>query len=268
MSRQARAFALFCATIGVVMAPAGVLAAVITQTSTLAPTTTDFSSNAVQVTPLSFQKFDTEGGSRVLDSVTLSFSAQVSNQFGMTFVNPATITDSVAGPNSSNPGPLVTLFEPDGVTPLITAQEPNNPTILSKSVTYGNTAGQTFPQSFSSSLPSTSPFYIAPTVVTASGTQTLNTAAELALFTKGTTGSNSISLPVSATAFSSFKSSSGNGFGSVSTQGTASVTVSYTWHDSTPAPETVPEPATVLIWGLGGASLLALRRLRRKAAAA
>ncbi len=87
----------------------------------------------VQVTPLSIQKFDTEGGSRVLDSVTLSFSAEVSNQFGMTFVNPATITDSVTGTGKTPTPPVVTLFEPDGVTPLITAQEPDTPSIVTKS---------------------------------------------------------------------------------------------------------------------------------------
>ena len=61
----------------------------------------------------------------VLDSVTLNFSAHVKNQFSMTFINPATITESFKPADPSSTGPTITLFQPDGKTPLLTAQEPN-----------------------------------------------------------------------------------------------------------------------------------------------
>jgi hypothetical protein len=233
---------------------------VITENSTLPLTTTNFNTSTSKVAPLTFTQFDTDGGSRVLDSVTLNFSAQIQNQFGMQFTTPATITDSVATNNPSQPGPVITLDGPNG-KPLVTAQVPNDPSLLERTVTYGGKAGQTLPQTFSSSLPSTSPFYIAPAVTTATGSQTLTSAADLKSFL----GTGSVSLPVSAAASSMFTSSSGNGFGSVTTEGTASVQVTYTWHPNVPSPELVPEPATVVLWGAGVLALFAAHRVRRPA---
>lgn len=263
MSRRALALTLMCAAVGAAAAPAAGRAAVITQTSTLGPTTTDF--NSTSVAPLSFEKFDTLGDTRKLDSVKLDFSANVSNEFIVAFVNKATITDSLQPANPAASGPSITLFQPDGKTPLLTAHQPNDPAILTRSVTYGDKPGDTFPRTFSSALLPTSPYYIKPSTVTASGTKTLTSEADLALFTKTST-SSTLSLPVSASATSSMVSSSGNGAGGVSTTGKASVTVTYTWEPTGSAAQTIPspspEPATVVLWGVGGVAFVVARRLR------
>jgi hypothetical protein len=249
------------ALLALALAPAA-RAGLITQTSSLPLTTTDFSpSNSVTGNPLVFQQFDTEGGARTLDGVTLTVHAMIQNQYGMQFTTPATITDSAFTGNPATTGPAITAYQPDGKTPLLTVQA-SDTSGLSRSVTYGGKPGQTLPQSFSSSLPSTSPFYIAPTVSQQTQTLTVSDPKSLALFT----GTGKMSLPVSAAAFSSFVSSSGNGFGSVSTSGTADVTVNYKWHDTIPAPQTVPEPASLVLWGLGGLTLALCSRARRAAA--
>ena len=277
MFRHTHAIAgLVCAASAVAVAglfSPGATAAVITQTATLAPTTTDF--NSTEVTPLVFQKFDPAAyssakGNAVLDSVSLKFSADVQNQFSMTFLNPATITESFKGSERrrGGVGPTITLFQPNGTSPLLTAREPNVPLALTRSVTYGGKDGQTLPQTFSSSLPESSPFYIKPASATANGTKTLTSAADLALFFRSSTGPNTLSLPISASAFTTITSSSGNGAGAVSTMGKASATESYTYHLVAPAPQTgipspAPEPATLLLWGAAGAALVAAKRSRR-----
>jgi hypothetical protein len=231
-------------------------AAAITQTASLPFTTTNFGPGTGSSSPLSIQQFDTQNGSRVLDSVTLTMNAQVRSDFNMVFTNPATITDSVMSNTPGSPGPTITIFQPDGTHSLLTASAQGDVNSLTRVVTYGFQSGQTTPQGFASTLPTSSPFYIAPSITTASNTMTLTQASDLALFS----GKGSLSLPVGATANSSFTSSSGNGYGGIFTHGTASVTVTYNYHNQVPAPETVPEPAAVLVWGLSGVALVAARR--------
>jgi hypothetical protein len=262
MSKHVRGWLAVCATLIAAVAPGAASAASITtQTSSLPLTTTDFTSGANKVTPLSFQQFDTMNGTRSLDSVTLTFHAAIQNQFTMSFVNPATITDSVATNNTSAPGPTITVYQPDGTHPLLTVSAPNDPTSLTRSITYTGTT----PATFGSSLPTTSPNFVAPTMTQASQTVTLTDTTDLGLFS----GNKTVQLPVAAKAFSSFSSSSGNGFGSVMTQGTADVTVTYAWHDNAPAQQTVPnpvpEPVTMVLWGVGGAMMFAVHRRRRSA---
>ena len=170
----------------------------------------------------------------MLDSVTLNFKASIQNQYTMMFVNPATITDSAQTVAAGGTGPTITLFQPDKTTALLTAQEPNTAADLTRTVTYGNKAGETFPETFSSTVPTTSPFYVAPSSATATQNQSLTSAADLTLFTKSATGAASLSLPVVATANSSTLISSGNGAGGVSTTGDASATVTYTYHLTAP----------------------------------
>ncbi len=271
LSKQVRGMLAVCATLIAALAPGAALAAPITttsteeqvstQTSSLPLTTTDFTSGANKVTALGFQQFDTLDGTRTLDSVALTFHAAIQNQFQMQFVNPATITTSVATNNPNTPGPTITVYQPDGTNPLLTVSAPNDPTSLTRSVTYNGTG----PATFGSNLPSTSPNFIAPTMTQASQTATLTNPADLALFT----GSNVLNLPVSAKAFSSFSSSSGNGFGSVMTQGTADVTVTYSWHNNPSGAQTVPNPApepmTMVLWGVGGGVMFVVHRRRRSA---
>jgi hypothetical protein len=270
MSIKTRAAAVLCAAAVSYWAPSATLADQLTESSTLAPTTTNFNTDGSGVAPLSFQQFNTDNGTLKLDSVVLSVGATIQNNFGMTFTTPATITGTVSSSSSStSTGPSITVFKPDGTTPLITAvsSKPN-----SESITYGSAAGQTtFPETFSSTNPKTSPNYVAPLVTTASNSLTLTSPADLALFT----GSGTLKLPVSAQAFSHFVSTSGNGVYSVTTQGSANATVTYNFSTVPSAPQLPPpppgtptpspEPTTVLLWGVAGAVAFGVQRSRRRA---
>lgn len=231
-------------------APVAFGAGMITQNAVLPLTPTDFSpsSQGVQGNPLFFEKFDTQDNTRQLDGVTLTVHAKISSEYGMKFYTPATITNSVATGDPAAPGPAITMFQPDGKTPLLTVQAPNDPALLSRSVTYGFKSGEKLPQEFSSKLDPTSPYYLSPSAFERTESLKLTSPADLALFT----GQGSLALPVEASSWSKITSSSGNGFGSVTTDGTASVTVDYQWSERVPAPQVVPEPATCLVWGLGG----------------
>jgi hypothetical protein len=252
MSSRFALLARFC--LGVlpfgVFAPGAAGAGLITQNATLPLTPTDFSptSQGVQGNPLVFNKFDTLDNTRQLNGVTLTVRAKIENEFGMKFYTPATITNTVATGDPKAPGPSITMFQPDGKTPLLTVQAPNDPALLTRSVTYGSKPGETFPREFSSKFDPSSPNYLAPTAFERTETLKLSSPADLALFT----GQGTLSLPVEATSWSKFTSSSGNGFGSVTTDGSASVTVEYDWSARVPAPQVVPEPTTALVWSLCG----------------
>ena len=224
----------------------------ITQSASLPLTTTDFTPDGkIAGNPLVFQQFDTEGGSRQLDAITLTVHAKIQNDYGMKFTTPATITNTVATGKPESPGPVITVYQPNGKTPLLSAQAPNDASLMTRSVAYGFKAGETSGREFSSSLPASSPYYIAPTVFDQSQTLKLTAPADLALFS----GKGKLSLPVGASAYSKFTTSSGNGFGSISTKGSADVTVLYQWHPTLPAPQTVPEPTAMVLWGLGATAL-------------
>lgn len=233
----------------------------LTQSASMPLTPTDFASSGGTGVPLTFQKFDTQEGSRILDSVTLTVHAAIQNEFAMKFYTPATITTSVATGDPTKPGPSITLYQPDGKTPLLTAAAANDPAVLSRAVTWGQKAGETFPKEFSSKLDPTSPYYIAPALSENTQTLKLTAPADLALFS----GNGTIALPVAGSAWARITSSSGNGYGDISTRGTADVTVTYDYHDRIPAPQQVPEPASMALWGLGGA--VVVLRLRRRLAA-
>src|SRR5262249_26356900 len=254
--------ALFCAAVVVTaLTPSTTLAGTISQTASLPLTPTDFGPGNSKVAPIVFNQFDTQQGTRVLDSVTLTFHALIRNDFGMKFVTPATITDSVATGNATTPGPTLTLFQPDGAHTLLTVKAPNDPTFLTRSVTYGYKQGQKLPQTFGSTFDAKSPFYLAPAISQASSALQLTSPTDLGLFT----GSGKLTLPVSANAFAKITSSSGNGMGTITTEGTAEVTVDYKWHQKVPAPQVVPEPATVISWSLAGAALIFGYRVRHRA---
>ena len=262
MSRQAHAVFLFCVGVTAALTPSASRAATIaTQSAVLPPTSTNFSTGNSNVSPLVLEKFDTMEGTRVLDSVALAFHAKISDQFSMTFPTngPSTITTSVATGDATTPGPTITMFQPDGVHPLLTVKAANDPSFLTRAVTYNPASGLS--NVFSSSLDSKSKNYLAPAMSEASNTFHLTSPSDLAVFT----GKGFVGLPVTAQAFSSFKSSSGNGFGKVTTSGTADVSVTYQWHAQAPAPQvTTPEPASVVLWGIVGLGLAAGVRKRRK----
>jgi len=262
MSRQACAVLMFCVGLTTTLLTTATRAASIaTQTAVLPDTSTNFTAGTASVSPLVITKFDTMNNTRVLDSVDLSFHAKITDQFNMTFPTngPSTITTSVATGNPTTPGPSITMYQPDGVTPLLSVNAPNDPNFLTRSITYNpSTSGSSI---YGSSLQPTDPHYIAPAVTQATNTLHLTSASDLALFT----GKGFIGLPVSAQAYSSFVSTSGNGFGKVTTSGTADVTVTYNWHAQTPAPQvTTPEPASVILWGLVGSGVAVAVRRRKQ----
>lgn len=268
MSRQARALAVWAAVAAALLAPSVTRAGIITQTANLPLTPTDFGPTSSKVSPLVFQQFDTLNGNRLLDSVVLSFHAMIKNEYGIEFTTPATITVSVGTGKADTPGPTITIFQPDGAHPLLTVKAPNDPSFLSRSVTYGDNPGETlglqngqvYRRDFSSALPPSSPYYLAPSSVQAANSLNMTAAADLALFT----GQGSVRLPVSASAFSTFRTSSGNGSGAVTTEATADATLTYNWHDRAPIPEVIPEPAAALLWGIGGAVVAAAHFARRR----
>src|SRR4029077_4562102 len=115
---------------------------------------------------------------------------------------------------------------------------------------------------WSSLLPITDPNFIPPTITEQSFSRTLSAPDAPALFSEFI-GTGTVDLPVSATAFSSFFSSSGNGGGAVLTKANAIVTIQYGY-------SSIPEPSSVFLLGLGfGVTLLAgrcvaARQVRKK----
>lgn len=261
MSFGTRLAAAIAATLALAGAPSAARAGVITKTATLPLTSTNFNTDGSNLSPITFQQFDTQNNALVLDSVNLSFHALIKNSFGMNFTRPSTITATVGTGDPTKPGPIITMYQPDGKTPLVSAAAPNTAQALTRSVTYGFNPGETLPQSFGSDQPVGSKYYLQPAITEASNTMKLTAPADLALFT----GKGQVKLPVAAQAYSQFHTTSGNGGGWVSTYGTADATITYEYHSKVPAPEVVPEPSTVLVWSLGGFALVAAHRARRKA---
>jgi hypothetical protein len=228
------------------LAPSIARADAITQTSSIPLTATNF--GLTTPTNLTIQQFNTQQGTRVLDEVDVTVHALIQNNFGMTFVTPATIKETVGTGNPSSPGPTVTIEQPDGKTPLLTVQSPNDPSFLTRTVTYGGSPGQTLPQHFGSDLPTTSPFYLAPAISQQTASLNLTDAANLAKFA----GTGSINLPVVASAIDKATISSGNGTTQFTTQATADVTITYKFHDVGPQTlQPVPEAGSLALWGLG-----------------
>jgi hypothetical protein len=264
MFRRPLALAWLCSAILGALAPSAINASTITETAAIPLSQTNWGpTNLAGSNPLVFAQFDTQGGTRTLDSVNISLHTLVQNNFQMTFTAPSLITDSVATGNPAAPGPTITLYQSDGVTPLMVSTVPNNPADLTRSVVYGFNSGQTLPQVFSSALPATSPFYIAPASTNQTTNQTLTSPTSLAMFT----GTGSVVLPVAASAYATITSNTGNGQGRITTTGEADVTVTYTY-TTTAAAENLPEPASLIAWSLGGAAVVLLRqRAQRRRAA-
>lgn len=223
------------------------------QTATLPLTTTNFNTDQSKLSPLVFQQFDNRGGTLQLDEVDLSLHAKITSSIGVTFITPATITVNVGTNVPGSPGPAVTLLEPDGKTALVTAA-PNTPGGLTQSITWDGTGNNKFGPD------QTGKYFLAPAITEATNSLKLTAPADLALFT----GTGSVNLPVSGQARATFHSTSGNFNGEVSTLGTADATVVYKYHEKTPAPEVVPEPSAMILWSVGGLSILAAFRARRR----
>jgi hypothetical protein len=235
--------------------PAGVLVA------------TDWGAGTTAITdPLAFDQFNRNLGS--LTSIDITLTTTIRNDYELIFVKtqiPTTIY--VATSQTKDPsvladptkralltdGPTVTLFGPNGTTQIFGAPATRQPVDLVQMTESSGT--------WSSLLPITNPNFIPPTMTTQSFSLTLTAADAPSLF-PDFIGTGNVDLPVSATAFSSFYSSSGNGGGAVLTKANAVVTIQYAY-------SSIPEPSSIILLGLGlGISLLASSRLRRRAACA
>jgi hypothetical protein len=189
--------------------------------------------------PLAVQKFDpaafSVGGKiAVLEGVNVRVDYEFDNTLSMQFFNMSKIGVLATGSMS--------IEGPKGAAFLTSQPFANQETMTAQSSwTFPHTV--TFPtQTFAGSMSSPGGGYTAP------GT--------LQIFT----GTNSISLPVVATASSTFSTSSGNGFGSSVTEAKATITISYRYA------LLVPEPSSLVLAGLGCLGLLGVcrQRTRRK----
>jgi hypothetical protein len=201
--------------------------------------------------PLVFDQFNSKLGT--LDSVVMTLTATVRNDYLLVFPNTieatrlivadtgnsSVLTDSTELAKQTD-GPTVTVFAPDHKTQIFGAPGTMQP-ISSIDMTEPG------PLTLSGLLTETTTTY--PRTVDSS------TPGLLASFI----GPGTISLDVTATAFSSFFSSSGNGTGQITTKANATVTVQYLYTQAI-----IPEPSSLILLTLGlGGGLVASRWRRR-----
>lgn len=210
--------------------------------------------------PLVFNQFNPNLGT--LTSVDVTMTTTVRNDYELKFVTtPVPTTIFVATSQTSDPsvltdptkralltdGPTVTLYGPNGTTQIFGAPGTRQPVDFVQLTESSGT--------WSSLLPVTSPNYIAPTMTEQSFALGLTASSAPSLFSDFI-GTGQVDLPVTASAFSSFFTSSGNGGGAVLTAANAQVTVQYEYL----AAPVVPEPSSGILLGLGiGFSALASR---------
>lgn len=237
----------------------------VVQTQSIPFTDTNWdSSTSSKTEPLVFQQFDPSAHpTQFLKEVDISVSLNTTNTYSITFTSPSTISVSaITPPDPNNPNaifaPTVSSDTSSGNWPLASfapslhVQDPNG--LLTKTATV--TTGP-FPQTLDSAALG-GPVNFGSTF----NSSLLSSDADFAKFV----GSGSISFPFWAQGISTFSSSTGNGSGFVTTQAGVTMTVTYI----TGQKQVVPEPASVVLLGLGAGGLLVARRWRsaRKASAA
>ena len=216
--------------------------------------------------PLVLTKFDSTLGQ--LTSINITLTTTIRNDYEMIFpATPTPTTIDLATSQTSDPSvladPAKRALLTDG--PSVTLMGPNGSTLFGPGGTRQPVDFVSLTESkgtYSSLLPITSPFYIPPTVTQQTFERTLTSADSL--FNQFiATGTVALDLPITATAYSSFYSSSGNGGGVVLTDASASVSIQFTFLPAV-EPQTIPEPSSVLLLGLGtGLVFLGMRRCRR-----
>jgi hypothetical protein len=222
--------------------------------------------------PLIFEQFNPKLGT--LSSVELTLSTTIRNDYELVFVNTPIITTLyVATSQTTDPsiladpakraaltdGPTVTVKGPDGTTQIFGAPASTQPVdyvpLTKPSGTWSSLPLPTNPIDPSTGLPLN---YIPPTNTSQTIPLNLTAASAPSLFSDFI-GTGNIDLPVSASAFSSFYSSSGNGGGAVLTYARAVVTVQYVYLSAIPEPSS----AILLALGIGGGFVLIQRRRHR-----
>jgi hypothetical protein len=233
--------------------PAGVLVA------------TDWGPGTSGITnPLVFDQFNPNLGKLI--SINLTLTTNIRNDYELIFVpTPIQTTIYVATSQTSDPsilsdpakralltdGPTITVLGPNGTGPIFGAPATRQPVDF---VELSEKSG-----TWSSLLPDTSPNFIEPTITKQSFSLGLTAANAPSLFSEFI-GKGQVDLPVDATAFSSFFSSSGNGGGAVLTKANAVVTVQYSFLE---AQTLVPEPSSAILLGLGVGIAILARAWRR-----
>jgi hypothetical protein len=217
--------------------------------------------------PLIFNQFNPKLGTLI--SIDFTLTTTIRNDYELIFPTSSTPTTiDVATTETTNPivlanpatratltdGPNVTLFGPDRTTQIFGALGTRQPVDFVQLTESGGT--------YSSLLPIASPDFIQPTVTQQSFSRTVTSSGAPLLFS-AFIGTGTVNLPVTATAFSSFYSSSGNGGGAVFTEANAVVTIDYSYIAAQQITSPTPEPATIILLGLGIGITLAARKLRR-----
>jgi hypothetical protein len=279
MRRRTIAFELACLTaLWLCHRPAagGEILTPLQRQSTSAPgvlVTTNWGPGVPGVTsPLDFDRFDPHLGS--LDGVLFTLTITIRNDYIMTFLGsapgqpPTTIylaTSATSDPSvladpaeraKLTDGPTITLNASDGVTQLFGGPGTRQPVDF---VQKTDASAETF----SSLLPVTDPHFIPPTLTQQSFSRTLDPSNAPGSLLKSFIGTGKVDLPITATAFSSFYSDSGNGSGAVLTKARATFTVQYLY---TSTQSIIPEPSSAILLALGiGGGFLADRSRRRAA---
>jgi PEP-CTERM motif len=241
-------------------AVAGGLITTATQTdSTSAPgvlVATNFGPDTVGIHDrLNFTQFNP--GLGTLESINVTLTTTIHNDYVLEFpATPIMTTLSVATSEISDPsilsdpvkralltdGPAINLLGPSGTLRIFSGSGLTQPVDFVQMTKSSGT--------FSSMLSPADSHFIEPTQTTQSLSLSLTADNAPSLFSDFV-GRGSLGLPVTATAFSSFFSSSGNGGGAVITTARASVSISYTYSAAPASHSAAPEPSSVFLLGLG-----------------